>query len=298
MNKLLNIRTQIKNYHKTLAASTYTDLQLDRMDANVLQIASDIRSIARGKSTGNLLNLTRQMDTAMSSRQSYLRSKYSTDQTLTGLYQNESTLLKKIASWTVTYIADTDCIVSFYTDVYENAFSVETADDITAAQVRSVLNGEDPESTAAERGRTPVFRTVQNGQWYLMLLTNDKNWNPVEGQSYKVQLEGFDDTVFDATVTSFSRSGSELLVRMSVPSKVRTVLNTRTAQATVGELYVSGLQVPLNALRTQNNQLGVVLSDNGGIFVPIQVVMQDNKNAVILPLSVGSLGEGQKVLLF
>ena len=70
MNKLLNIRTQIKNYHKTLAASTYTDLQLDRMDANVLQIASDIRSIARGKSTGNLLNLTRQMDTAMSSRQS------------------------------------------------------------------------------------------------------------------------------------------------------------------------------------------------------------------------------------
>lgn len=298
MNKLLNIRTQIKNYHKTLAASTYTDLQLDRMDANVLQIASDIRSIARGKSTGNLLNLTRQMDTAMSSRQSYLRSKYSTDQTLTGLYQNESTLLKKIASWTVTYIADTDCIVSFYTDGYENAFSVETADDITAAQVRSVLNGEDPESTAAERGRTPVFRTVQNGQWYLMLLTNDKNWNPVEGQSYKVQLEGFDDTVFDATVTSFSRSGSELLVRMSVPSKVRTVLNTRTAQATVGELYVSGLQVPLNALRTQNNQLGVVLSDNGGIFVPIQVVMQDNKNAVILPLSVGSLAEGQKVLLF
>lgn len=298
MNKLLNIRTQIKNYHKTLAASTYTDLQLDRMDANVLQIASDIRSIARGKSTGNLLNLTRQMDTAMSSRQSYLRSKYSTDQTLTGLYQNESTLLKKIASWTVTYIADTDCIVSFYTDGYENAFSVETADDITTAQVRSVLNGEDPESTAAERGRTPVFRTVQNGQWYLMLLTNDKNWNPVEGQSYKVQLEGFDDTVFDATVTSFSRSGSELLVRMSVSSKVRTVLNTRTAQATVGELYVSGLQVPLNALRTQNNQLGVVLTDNGGIFVPVQVVMQDNKNAVILPLSVGSLAEGQKVLLF
>ena len=298
MNKLLNIRTQIKNYHKTLAASTYTDLQLDRMDANVLQIASDIRSIARGKSTGNLLNLTRQMDTAMSSRQSYLRSKYSTEQTLTGLYQNESTLLKKIASWTVTYIADTDCIVSFYTDGYENALPFDTADEITAGQIRAVLNGDDPQSTAAERGRTPVFRTVQNGSWYLMLLTNDKNWNPVTGQSYKVQLEGFDDTVFDATVTSFARSGSELLVRMSVPAKVRAVLNTRTAKATVGELYVSGLQVPLNALRQQNGETGVVLTDNGGLFVPVDVVMQDNRNAVIVPKSVGALSEGQKVLLF
>ena len=298
MNKLLNIRSQIKAQHKSLAASSYTDLQLDRMNTNVLSIAADIRSVARKEATGNLLNLVRQMDTAMSNRQSYLKTKYATDQNLSNLYRDESSLLKKIASWTITYIADSDCIVSFYTDGYENALPFDTADDITAGQIRAVLNGDDPESTAAERGRTPVFRTVQNGSWYLMLLTNDKNWNPVTGQSYKVQLEGFDDTVFDATVTSFARSGSELLVRMSVPSKVRAVLNTRTAKATVGELYVSGLQVPLNALRQQNGETGVVLTDNGGLFVPVDVVMQDNRNAVIVPKSVGALSEGQKVLLF
>ena len=262
MNKLLNIRSQIKSQHKALAASSYTDLQLDRMNTNVLSIAADIRSVARKEATGNLLNLVRQMDTAMANRQSYLKTKYASDQNLSNLYRDESSLLKKIASWTITYIAD------------------------------------DPQSTAAERGRTPVFRTVQNGSWYLMLLTNDKNWNPVTGQSYKVQLEGFDDTVFDATVTSFARSGSELLVRMSVPAKVRAVLNTRTAKATVGELYVSGLQVPLNALRQQNGETGVVLTDNGGLFVPVDVVMQDNRNAVIVPKSVGALSEGQKVLLF
>ncbi len=298
MNKLLNIRSQIKAQHKALAASSYTDLQLDRMNTNVLSIAADIRSVARKEATGNLLNLMRQMDTAMANRQSYLKTKYASDQNLSNLYRDESSLLKKIASWTITYIADSDCIVSFYTDGYENALPFDTADEITAGQIRAVLNGDDPQSTAAERGRTPVFRTVQNGSWYLMLLTNDKNWNPVTGQSYKVQLEGFDDTVFDATVTSFARSGSELLVRMSVPAKVRAVLNTRTAKATVGELYVSGLQVPLNALRQQNGETGVVLTDNGGLFVPVDVVMQDNRNAVIVPKSVGALSEGQKVLLF
>ena len=85
---------------------------------------------------------------------------------------------------------------------------------------------------------------------------------------------------------------------MFVTSNVRTVLNTRTSQATVGELYVSGLQVPLNALRQQNGQIGVVLTDGNGIFVPVEVLMQDNENAVVMPLDVGALAEGQKVRLF
>lgn len=298
MNKLLNIRSQIKAYHKTLQASSYTDLQLERMNNGVLTLASDVRRIVQQDSSGNLLNLSRQLDSAMENRQNYLRNKYLNDQNLESLYAQESSLLKKIASWTVTYIADSDCIVSFYTDGYENALPFDTADDIPSADIHRVLNGEDPVSTAAERGRTPVFRTVQNTGWYLMLLTNDKNWNPVAGQTYKVQLDGFDGTVFDGTVTSFARSGSELLVRMYVSSSVRNVLNLRTAQAQVGELYVSGLQVPLNALRQQNGQVGVVLTDGAGIFVPVQVVMQDNENAVIVPQSVGALAEGQKVRLF
>ena len=56
--------------------------------------------------------------------------------------------------------------------------------------------------------------------------------------------------------------------------------------------------MPLNALRQQNGETGVVLTDNGGLFVPVDVVMQDNRNAVIVPKSVGALSEGQKVLLF
>lgn len=298
MNKLLNIRSQIKSYHKTLQASSFTDLQLERMNTNVLTLTADISKIVREGASGNLLNLSRQLDTAMENRQTYLRTKYASDQTLDSLYSQESSLLKKISSWTITYIADSDCIVSFYTDGYESALPFADADNITADQIQAVLNGDEPESTAAERGRTPVFRTVQNNGWYLMLLTNDKNWNPVAGQTYKVQLEGFDDTIFDATVSTFSRYGSQLLVRMFVTSNVRTVLNTRTSQATVGELYVSGLQVPLNALRQQNGQIGVVLTDGNGIFVPVEVLMQDNENAVVMPLDVGALAEGQKVRLF
>ena len=155
-----------------------------------------------------------------------------------------------------------------------------------------------PEQTSAQRGRTPVFRKVRAGGWYLLLLSEDKNWNPVVGQSYKVELEGFDDQVVDATVTSFARSGGELLVRMSVSSDVRVVLNVRTANAQVGELYVSGLKVPLNALRQQNGQMGIVLTDDGGRFVPVTVIMQDNSYAVIQPLQAGALMEKQKIRVF
>lgn len=297
MNKLLNTRSEIKQLHKTLNAS-YNDQQLDRMDAQIAEYAAEVRSLAQGRTDGNLLNLERQIQSALTSRQSYLKSRHMSDTNLQSLYDTESSLLKKNASWTITYLADEDCIVSFYTDGYENTLTVDGFDEITAQQTRDVLNGVAPEQTSAQRGRTPVFRKVRAGGWYLLLLSEDKNWNPVVGQSYKVELEGFDDQVVDATVTSFARSGGELLVRMSVSSDVRVVLNVRTANAQVGELYVSGLKVPLNALRQQNGQMGIVLTDDGGRFVPVTVIMQDNSYAVIQPLQAGALMEKQKIRVF
>ena len=41
-----------------------------------------------------------------------------------GLYKVENDQLKKIESWTTTYTASEDCLVSFYTDGYENTASI------------------------------------------------------------------------------------------------------------------------------------------------------------------------------
>lgn len=298
VNKLLNTRAQIKEYHKTLKASAYTDLELDRLDAQVLDYARELEQLIHGKAKGNLLNLERQLQTVLTNRQTHMKYRNTSDQNLIGLYDTEASLVKKIDSWTTTYLAVSDCIVSFYTDGYENMLGTTDLKEITAAQVRSVLGGEAPPTTTAQRGRTPVFRQVRQNGWYLLLLLNDSKWNPVEGGTYKVQLAGFEDLVIDAAVDSYSRTGNELLVRMVVGGDVRPVLNVRSAQATIAEDYVSGLKIPISALHVQSGQQGVVLVDNGGIFVPIDIIMQDENYYVISPKQRDALSEGQKIRVF
>lgn len=295
-NKLLNVRAEIKAQQKLMPI--YQDQQLERMEEQILEIARELEMLVHGKHQGNLLNLERQLQNALVKRQSHLRQKYATDQNLRALYENESTLVKKIENRTYNYLATSDCIISFYTDGYESMLSPDTLDTVTLAQARSVLNGEAPIQSTAQRGRIAIYREVAPKGWYLLLISHDNKWNPQDGLTYKVQLKGFEDTLFDAVVLSSAKSVNETIVRMYMDSDVRPVLNTRTTQATVGELYVSGLKVPMRALLIQNNQVGVVVKSDRDTFVPVQIMDQTPEYAVIQSVSPGLLYEGQKVRVF
>ena len=52
--------------------------------------------------------------------------------------------------------------------------------------------------------------------------------------------------------------------------------------------------VPLSSLKTQGGQQGVYRSDTG-MFVPVRVVGQDSKHALIMPLEDGALSSGVKI---
>ena len=297
MNMLMTTRTNINSYHKHLIASTHTDSQLDSLGAQILERAHELELMVQGKAKGNLINLNRQLQSALDERQKYLRTTHATDQTLSDYYDTESSIQKKIDSWTRHCFADSDCIVSFYTDGYESMLSADKFTTITAAEVRSIINGDAPAMSTAQRGRTPIYREVSPSGWYLLLISHDNSWNPIEGDMYRVRLTGYDDLVVDGVVHSYSRQGNELLVRMTVSGDVRPVLNVRTLQAEVGDRSVTGLWVPREALLIQSGMPGVVLADSG-YFVPVSVINQDDMYVVIESVSPGILAEGQKVRLF
>ena len=137
-------------------------------------------------------------------------------------------------------------------------------------------------------------------QRYALFLCQDRNWNPVVGQRYSMQLEGFSNYVIEGEVESFTRIGSDLLLRMRVDSSVEPVLNIRTCAATVGD-FVSGFSVPINALYTYDNQIGVVVLDGGmQTFVAVTVISYEDENtAFVRPTLSGSPLESDKtVMLF
>lgn len=301
ISRLQTYREEIQNYHVNQVLSTYVDAALDSENEEIAALAQQVRTLVQGRGVGSLTNLEKQLESALTVRKNYLRQKYPDDQTLSELYKVESDQLKKIESWTTTYTAKEDCLVSFYTDGYENTINASTYQTLTPTDVRSVIRGVAPEQSTVSRGSDPIFRTVLEDEWYALFLCSDKDWNPVVGETYQMQLSGFNNYIIDATVQSFTRIGSDLLLCMSVRNQsVEPVLNIRTCSATVGD-FVSGVRVPIRALYAYDNMMGVVVLDGGmQTFVPVTVISYlDDEYAFVRPTREGSpLENGKTVMLY
>ena len=301
INRLQTYREAIRDYHVNQVLNTYVDAALDASNEEISSLSQQVRTLVQGRGVGSLSNLEVQLQRAMTSRKNYLRQKYPDDQTLSELYKVENDQLKKIESWTTTHTAQEDCIVSFYTDGYESTVNANTYGQLNPSDVRAVIRGVVPQGkTAEELGSDPIFRTVIEDEWYALFLCTDRDWNPVVGEAYQMQLTGFDNYVLSAQVESFTRIGGDLLLRMRVLSSVEPVLNIRTCGATVGD-FISGVHVPVRALYSFDNMIGVVVLENGlQTFVPVTVISYPDENtAFVRPTLSGSpLEEGKTVQLF
>ena len=217
---------------------------------------------------------------------------------MTRLYDDEQSQLQRISSWTKQYNATAEGLVSFYSDGYEYGLTVNNYDQFTPAQVRSMINGNKPEQSVLQKGKTTIYRMIRDGYWYVVMMVRDSGWNPVEGATYELKLESFQDTTVQARVLSFTRSGGEMAVRLSVQAPVQPILYIRTCSGELGD-NVSTLTVPSRALYTQDNMVGVVVVDGQyQTFIPVNVLENRDGTAFISAIQQGVLAEGQTVRLF
>ena len=298
MTTLQDYRDQIKEYQmKLLQSEVATDAKMEKLESEVMTRAREVREIIGGV-RGNMSNQERLLDAAIQARQSYLKQKYSEDQRMTRLYDDEQSQLQRISSWTKQYAAMSEGIVSFYSDGYEYGLTFNNFDQFSPAQVRDMLNGNKPGQNAAQKGKTTIYRLVRDGYWYVLMLVRDANWNPVEGAAYELRLESFRDTTVQATVVSFTRSGGDLVVRLSVRAPVQSVLYVRTCQGELGD-NIATLTVPQRAIYYQDNMPGVVVVDGQyQTFIPVNILDRRDGNVYISAIQQGVLMEGQTVRLF
>ncbi len=303
VNTLQNLRDQIKDYHRTLIAQQSTnDPRMTSLESDVVLKAKDVRKMVQG-AKGNMLNMEKVLNASITARQDYLRGKFREDTRLSRLYDDESTQLKRIQSYTKQRAATQESLVSFYTDGYEE-LNTSNFEQFSPTQVRAMLGGAKPEKSAVARGRTPIYRLVRQNGWGVLMLISNTDWTPAQGQSYQLKLEQFENTVVNATVMSFTRSGGELLLRLSIATDVSPVLFMRTCQAQIGE-YVSSMKVPAKCIYQQRDaSSGVMLTGvvvvNGvsQVFVPVTVVSSNGSETYIEPTQSGLLYEGQTIRVF
>ena len=306
INRLNTYRDQIEAYHSNQVLKTYVDAALDSENAAIDALAQQVRALVQGRGVGSLSSIEKQLDSALTSRKNYLRQKYPDDQELSQLYKVENDQIKKISSWTTTYTADEDCLVSFYTDGYEEFVNSRTYGTLMPTDVKNVIRGVSPNMDTVSKGNEPIYRAVIEDEWYALFLCNDPDWNPVVGEVYRMQLTGFENYIVDGKIMSFTRIGNDLLLRMRIEGNVAPVLNSRTCDATVGD-FVFGVRVPVDALyslkddRTGKESIGVIVLDGGlQTFVEVIVISYTDENmAFVRPTLSGSpLEAGKTVMLF
>ena len=292
MERLESTRQEIQEYHKELL-SNIVDAQLETLDEEVLTRALDLKALVSGQSRGNLLNLTRQLESAMLTRQEYLRQNKREDLRLNQLYEEEASHLNAIASWRTTETAPHAGVVSFYMDGYEELLTVDNASMLTASDVKNIL------STPANQAQLSqaVFRVVDQNRWYLILLASGDSWNPINGQEYSFQFEGYEDLIYNGTIVGIQQSGGEVAALLEVTDPIDALIYRRSGKVIIGT-NLSGLSVPNAALVVEAGQTGVRLSDiPGGTFVPVEVLSRGESNTLIKPVVEGALAAGQRVLL-
>jgi len=292
MLRLETTRQNIQIYHKELL-NNIVDSQLDMLDDEVLNRALDVKALVSGASSGNLLTLTQQLKSAMLTRQEYLRQNKREDLRLNQLYEEETSRLNAISSWQSTETAAKEGVVSFYLDGYEEMLTVDNAPMLTAAAVRTIL--ENPVNAA--RTSQAVYRLVDQNNWYLILLSDDEQWNPINGQDYSFQFQGYENLIYNGTIVGIQKSGGEVAALLKVDDPIDALIYQRAGQIIIGT-NLSGLSVPNEAVVVEAGQTGVRLSDiPGGTFVPVEVLSRGTTHTLIKPIAEGALSAGQRVLL-
>ncbi len=297
---LSNYRTQIKEKQKLLMADAASDARMLNLMSQVTERAMEVQSLVQG-TPGSFVRQEELLAEVILNRQVYMKQKYSEDQKLTRLYDDENTQLQRISSWTKQYSLNTDGLVSFYTDGFENALNMTNYSQYSPTEVRKIYQGQVPETeTKLSRKAVSIYRVVRQEPWVVLMLCNEMEWTPVEGRTYKLLIESFDNTVVEATVESFTRSGGELLVRLLIydTQDLPNVLYMRSCKVQLGE-SVNSLAVPSRAIYLREGRKGVVMTTQGGEYwTGVDVISDDGQVAYIVPENGGVLYEGVRVRLF
>jgi len=296
LNSLETTRKKIQDYHKQLLANI-VDSQLQELDQKVNRKAIEFKNLITRQTTGNLKTVASQLETEMVRRQEYLRQNKRGDSKLTKLYDEENTRLASIQSWRTVSNADRDGVVSFYIDGYETDLTPDKLNALSIAQVRSVLAGERLENTRQTRNNG-IYRIVNQNHWYVAVLYTGNTWTPMVGQdNYYIQMEGFDDLTYTASVYSVQKENNSTLAIFEVRDPIGPLIYQRTGKAQFS-IMLTGLSVRVEALYNENGQMGVWVYDvPGGTFVPVEVLSTDGSIAMIQPMVEGALQLGQTVLI-
>ncbi len=290
--ELRDVRARIKEAQEHDLLASLNSASLKELDSRIAEAVTRWTAIVRGETDKGLVKTQAELSALLRDRQELLRRAAVQSRDLQALYEQENNLTLRIAGWRNEVAADTAGIVSFQFTGLEEVVQPGTLDQFTVSNVRTLLKGDKPPQTAAQKSEKPLFRVVSERRVQLVCIVPREGVSLAVDQSVSVRLPGQQESV-SARVMRLTTERRERLAVLDVPTDVLPLLNLVQVSVDVGGEQ-SGLLVPEEALRPTADG-GYSVESVDGQTLPVRLLGRDGRRALIEPVTPGTLSEGMRV---
>lgn len=282
MVTLLNLQRQIFDYQMQLLGGQETP-ELSELNNSLKTVELQIRSVARGESTLDMLDLEQTLKDLISQRETLLKTVVTPDPALTQLYTDLATQQNVIAGWKrdIKNTSGTG-VVSFYFDGYEQVLNINKLSTVNSALVKTVVKGGNTANTAASTSEVPIYRIINNTHWFIAFVTDANDpLRLADGEQYTVIFPEYSEQQYTATARAGTVSENAVVNLLEFNVDIGKLIGVRTVKATISK-SAQGLVVPLKVIEIVNGVPGINIAyGDSALRVEVDILAQDETKAVI-----------------
>jgi putative membrane fusion protein len=268
--------------------------QLAEINNQIVQKTLEATQIINGSAEGNILQCERELNDLLKQKQNFLRDTVTPDATLNEFYANEQTLQERVDNeWSDTIVAPEAGVVSFYFDGAEELLNAENITTVTTDELDEILNGgagDAAEGQDDETAEKPLFRLVNNYQWFLVAVSDTEIPELAQGNVFSIAFDDYLDKQYEGTVVgTVTEEEGGYIYALEITDDIGQLLNTRRTDAKIFTSF-QGMKVPEEAIQEKDGVMGVtVVAGNERTFVPVRVKIMKEGSAIIEPIDEDSI---------
>lgn len=202
-------------------------------------------------------------------------------QSLINLKEKRKQLEKEISENATIYYSEMSGIVSYEIDGLEEVFSTNNLLNYTSKDYKKISPNEKKVEDGSDlEAGDPVYKIVDNLEWYMMVKVNDKKElkNLEEGNNVYVTINDIDKKVQGKII---KKDKSFLLLEFN--SFFHDYYNKRYVNVNLIKNSHEGLKIPSKVVTNKEGIDGVYVKDISGIirFRPVKILYDDGEYTVV-----------------
>ena len=280
LSKLLDLQKQILKYQIEVRREGIIDEKLNEINARIDGKAHQIQQAVFSDNPFVMLDLEREMEALLEERMAYLRSVTVEDDHLRSLYAQESELLTLFANWRSQLSANEEGVVSFYFDGCEPLMNKQNIGSFTRGGLEEVLEGKTIQTRQRDQASAPLYRVVNENEWYVVLLSDRRIPEMHVGNSFSIVFDDYLHLRYTGIVSNTMglEKNDGFVYTILIQDNIGPLLGERRVSARLYGIQES-LRIPKSCINTIDHVDYVETLD--GQFVAVQVVAVDGDYVLI-----------------